>query len=131
MAEKKIDSRFALLILAVTAVFLAFEGLIWGGVIQVSALGNLGNGLDKLLENPAFVGLLATLIDGTLSGFMQNVLKKNDTYSLQKFGETFYYYEPLMILVAQFIPISYGVVLLFVVQVFRRAIVKLVPVKAT
>jgi len=131
MAEKKIDSRFALLILAVTAVFLVVEGLIWGGVIQVSALGNLGNGLDKLLENPAFVGLLATVIDGTLSGFMQNVLKKNDTFSLQKFGETFFYYEPLMILVAQFIPISYGVVLLFVVQVFRRAIAKIVSAKTS
>lgn len=131
MAEKKIDSRFALLILAVTAVFMAVEGLIWGGVIQVSALGNLGNGLDKLLENPAFVGFVATLIDGTLSGFMQNVLNKNDTFSLQKFGETFFYYEPLMILVAQFIPISYGVVLLFVVQVFRRAIAKLLAAKTT
>ena len=131
MAEKKIDSRFALLILAVTAVFMAVEGLIWGGVIQVSALGNLGNGLDKLLENPAFVGVLATLIDGTLSGFMQNVLTKNETFSFQKFGETFYYYEPLMILVAQFIPVSYGVVLLFVVQVFRRAIVKFVSAKTS
>ena len=131
MAEKKIDSRFALLILAVTAVFMAVEGLIWGGVIQVSALGNLGNGLDKLLENPAFVGVLATLIDGTLSGFMQNVLNKNDTFSFQKFGETFFYYEPLMILVAQFIPISYGVVLLFVVQVFRRAIAKVVSAKTS
>jgi hypothetical protein len=131
MAEKKIDSRFALLILAVTAVFMAVEGLIWGGVIQVSALGNLGNGLDNLLENPAFVGVLATLIDGTLSGFMQNVLNKNDTFSFQKFGETFFYYEPLMILVAQFIPISYGVVLLFVVQVFRRAIAKVVSAKTS
>jgi len=131
MAEKKFDSTFALLILAVTAVFMVFEGLIWGGVIQVSALGNLGNGLDKLLENPAFVGVLATLIDGTLSGFMQNVLNKNETFSLQKFGETFYYYEPLMILVAQFIPVSYGVVLLFVVQVFRRAIAKFVSAKTS
>ena len=131
MAEKKIDSRFALLILAVTAVFMVVEGLIWGGVIQVSALGNLGNGLDKLLENPAFVGVCATVIDGTLSGFMQNVVKKNETFSFQKFGETFYYYEPLMILVAQFIPVSYGVVLLFVVQVFRRAIVKIVSAKTT
>jgi hypothetical protein len=131
MAEKKINSTFALLIITVTAVFLVVEALIWGGVIQVSALGNLGNGLDKLLENPAFVGLLATLVDGTLSGFMQNVLKKNDTYSVQKFGETFFYYEPLMILVAQFIPISYGVVLLFVIQVFRRTIAKIVPAKTT
>jgi hypothetical protein len=124
---KKINSTLALLIIAITVVFLVFEALIWTGQVKIEALGNLGYGLDKLLENPAFVGLLATVIVGTASGFMQNVLKKNDTFDLKKMGETFYYYEPLLILVAQFVPLQYSLVLLFVIDAFRRVLLKLVP----
>ena len=96
-------------------------------MIETRALGNVGYGMDKLLENPAFVGLLATLIVGTISGFMQKVIKTNETWDIQKFGETFYYYEPLLILVGQFIPVKYGVILLFVIDIFRRVLLKLVP----
>jgi hypothetical protein len=127
MSENKFDSRLAVLIIAITVVFLIFQGLIWTGQLQIKVLGNLSYGLDKLLENPAFVGVLATIIVGTASGFMQNVFKKNDTFDLMKFAETFYYYEPLLILVGQFIPVNYGVVLLFVVDIFRRVLLKLVP----
>jgi hypothetical protein len=58
---------------------------------------------------------------------MQKVFKTNETFDLRKFAETFYYYEPLMILVGQFIPVSYGIVLLFVIDIFRRVLLKLVP----
>ena len=128
MEQKRFDSTLGLLILAVTVIFMGLEALIWTGQVRLDQLGNLGYGLNKLLENPAFVGLLTTLIVGTGSGFMQNVLKKNDTFSLQKFGETFYYYEPLLILIGQFIPVSYGVVFLLVVDVFKRVFLKLTPV---
>ena len=130
MEQKRFDSTLGLLILAVTIIFMVLEALIWTGQVRLDQLGNLGYGLDKLLENPAFVGLLTTLIVGTGSGFMQNVLKKNDTFSLQKFGETFYYYEPLLILIGQFIPVSYGVVFLLVVDVFKRVFLKLTPATA-
>jgi hypothetical protein len=127
MSEKKINSNLALIIITVTAVFLIIEGLIWTNQIKIEALGNLSNGADKLLENPAFVGLVATVIVGATSGFMQKVFKKNETFDLKSFGETFYYYEPLLILVAQFIPVHYAVVLLFVIDVMRRVLLKLVP----
>ena len=130
MEQKKFDSTLGLLILAVTVIFMVLEALIWTGQVRLDQLGNLGYGLDKLLENPAFVGLLTTLIVGTGSGFMQNVLNKNDTFSLQKFGETFYYYEPLLILIGQFIPVSYGVVFLLVIDVFKRVFLKLTPATA-
>jgi hypothetical protein len=124
---KKINSTMAALIIAVTVVFLVVEALIWTGQVKVEALGNLGYGVDKLLENPAFVGLLTAAIVGAASGFMQNVFQKNDTFDLKKFAETFYYYEPLLILVAQFIPLKYGVVLLFVIDIFRRVLLKFAP----
>ena len=127
LSEKKINSYLALIIITVTVVFLVTEALIWTNQIKIEALGNLSNGADKLLENPAFVGLVATVIVGTASGFMQKVFKQNDTFELKKLGETFYYYEPLLILVAQFIPVHYAVVLLFVLDVMRRVLLKLVP----
>jgi hypothetical protein len=127
LSEKKINSNLALIIITVTIIFLIIEGLIWTNQIKIEALGNLNNGTDKLLENPAFVGLIATVIVGAASGFMQKVFKKNETFDLKSFGETFFYYEPLLILVAQFIPVHYGVVLLFVIDVLRRVVLKLVP----
>ena len=126
VSGKTVNSNLALIILVIAAVFLGLEVLIWTNMIQLEALGNLGNGANKILENPAFVGLLATVIVGAASGFMQKVFKINDTFSLSKFGETFFYYEPLMILVAQFIPVRYSVVLLFVIDIFRKVILKLV-----
>ena len=127
LEQKRFDSTLGLLILAVTIIFMVLEALIWTGQVRLDQLGNLGYGLDKLLENPAFVGLLTASIVGAASGFMQNVFQKNDTFDLKKFAETFYYYEPLLILVAQFIPIKYGVVLLFVIDILRRVLLKLVP----
>jgi len=127
LSEKKINSNLALIIIAVTVIFLIIEGLVWTNQIKIEALGNLSNGTDKLLENPAFVGLMATVIVGAASGFMQKVFKKNETFDLKSFGETFFYYEPLSILVAQFIPVHYSVVLLFVIDVLRRVVLKLVP----
>ena len=126
-SQNKLNSMLASVILIVTVAFVAVEVVIWVGGLQTTALGNLGYGVDKLLENPAFVGLLTTLIVGTGSGFMQKVFKTNETFDLKKFAETFYYYEPLMILVGQFIPVSYGIILLFVIDIFRRVMLKLAP----
>jgi len=125
--EKKINSNLALIIITVAVIFLVVEALIWTNQIKIEALGNLSKGADKILDNPAFVGLLATVIVGAVSGFMQKAFKKNETFDLKSFGETFFYYEPLMILVAQFIPVHYSVVLLFVIDVLRRVVLKLVP----
>lgn len=121
----------ALVMIIITVGFMGLEVLIWTGNLKIEALGNLSYGLDKLLENPAFVGLLATLIVGVASGFMQNVFNKNDTFDLKKFAETFFYYVPLLILIAQFLPVNYGAVLLFVIDAFRRVLLKLVPTVAS
>lgn len=117
----------AVIIIVITAAFMGLEVAIWTGNVEIAALGNLNDGLDKVLENPAFVGLLATLIVGTASGFMQNVFKKNDTFDLKKFAETFFFYVPLLTLIGQFLPVNYGAVLLFVIDAFRRVLLKLVP----
>lgn len=129
-SEFKVNSMLATVIIIITISFMILEVAVWTGNLQIEALGNLSYGLDKLLENPAFVGLLATLIVGAASGFMQNVFKKNDTFDLKKFAETFFYYVPLMILIGQFLPVNYGAVLLFVIDAFRRVLLKLVPTAA-
>jgi hypothetical protein len=129
LSEEKFNSTLGLVIIFVSVVFIVTQVPIWTGAISIDQLGNLNNGLDKLLDNPAFVGLLVSIFVGVASGFMQNVLKKNETFSIIKFGETFYYYEPLMILIAQFIPVKYGVVLLFAIDVVKRVVLKLVPQK--
>jgi hypothetical protein len=121
----------AAIIIIITIAFMVLEVAIWTGNLKIEALGNLNYGLDKILENPAFVGLLVTLIVGTVSGFMQNVFKKNDTFDLKKFAETFFFYVPLLTLIGQFLPVSYGAVLLFVIDAFRRVLLKLVPTADT
>lgn len=126
-SQFKVNSILAAIIIIITVAFMSLEVLIWTGELKVEALGNLSYGLDKLLENPAFVGLLATLIVGAGSGFMQNVFKKNDTFDLKKFAETFFYYVPLLILIGQFLPVNYSAVLLFVIDAFSRVLLKLVP----
>ena len=121
----------AAIVIIITVAFMMLEVAIWTGNLEISALGNLSYGLDKVLQNPAFVGLLTTLIVGVASGFMKNVFKKNDTFDIKKLAETFFYYVPLLILIGQFLPVKYGAVLLFVIDAFGRVLLKLVPAAAT
>lgn len=126
-------SYLALLILVITVPFLLVEALIWAGTLSIPALGNLANGgtIAALFENPAFVGLIAVMLDGVLSGFMRNALQSKEKFDFKQFGETFFYYEPLLILVSQFFPIKYSFVLVFVVRVVKLAIEKILAAQKT
>lgn len=124
MSEKEYR-MLASIIGIVMIVFMIFEVLIWCDVIAIDQLGNLGYGLDRLLENPAFVGLLATVVVGIVSGYMENYSMNGDVFSFNKFAETFFYYEPLLILVTQWVPMKESIILLFVIDVLRRAALRL------
>ena len=119
MSEEKY-SYLALVLAVVTVIFIVAEALIWIGVLDIPAFGNLNNSLDQLFENPAFVGLLTTSIIGVLSGFMENWSITRETFNPNKFAETFFYYEPLLILLSQWLPMKEAVIFTFAIDVLRR-----------
>ncbi len=75
-SKSEINSMLASIIIIITVAFIAVEVAIWTGALQVSGLGNLGYGVDKLLENPAFVGLLSTIDFGTSAASCRKSLKQ-------------------------------------------------------
>lgn len=123
------NSYLATLILLVTVPFVTIEVLVWTGQVTIPQLGNLNTGgnLELLLSNPAFVGIVATLLDGVFSGFMRNTIYTKEKFSPKAFAETFYYYEPMFILVSQFLPIQTSFILVFAVRVAKLAVDKLFP----
>ena len=120
MAEKEQLSYLAIVIAVIVAVFMVVQGCIWIGATDIPALGNLNNKLDAVFENPAFIGVIVTLIVGVVSGFMENWTITGEAFNLKKLGETFFYYEPMIILFAQWLPIEYVVVFTFVIDIVRR-----------
>jgi len=119
MSQKEY-SYLALTLAILTAVFMVCELLIWFNVVSLPQLGNLGYSLDQLFDNPAFVGLLATVFVGVFSGYMENWSISGEGFNLKKFAETFYYYEPLLILFSQWFPMREALVFTFALDVLRR-----------
>lgn len=123
----KDKSAFATFLIILTAIFLIVEVLLWTGVIpSIEVLGNLGYGVDQWLENPAFAGLMMTLLVA-LGGYLENFVRTGEPFNVKKFAETFYLYEPLLILLSQFLPLNYAVVLTFAVDVLRRIAWRIKP----
>lgn len=119
MSQK--EHRYLALTLAIlTVVFVICEILIWFNVVSLPQLGNLGYGLDQLFDNPAFVGLVTTVFVGVFSGYMENWSISGEGFDWNKFSETFYYYEPLLILLSQWLPMREAVAFTFALDVLRR-----------
>jgi len=119
MSQKEY-TYLALTLAILTAIFMVSEVLIWFNVISLPQLGNLGYNIDQLLDNPAFVGLIATAFVGVFSGYMENWSVSGEGFDLKKFAETFYYYEPLLILFSQWLPMREAVTFTFALDVLRR-----------
>jgi hypothetical protein len=119
MSEKEI-SYLAVILAILSLVFMVCEILIWFNVLSLPQLGNLGYNLDQLFENPAFVGLIATVFVGVFSGYMENWTISGEAFSWIKFAETFYYYEPLLILFSQWLPMREAVAFTFGLDILRR-----------
>ena len=118
--SKQEYNYLAMILVFVTVLFVVVECLIWFNVLDIPQLGNLNNKLDQLFDNPAFVGLLMTFFVGVFSGFMENWSITGEDFDPTKFAETFFYYEPLLILFAQWLPVNYAAIMLFVIDVLRR-----------
>jgi hypothetical protein len=119
MSQK--EYRYLALMLGIlSVVFVAIEILIWFNVVSLPQLGNLGYSLDQLLDNPAFVGLVATVFVGVFSGYMENWSISGEAFDWNKFAETFYYYEPLLILFSQWLPMREAVTFTFALDILRR-----------
>jgi hypothetical protein len=110
----------ALILAILTVVFIVCEALIWFNVLSLPQLGNLGYSLDQIFDNPAFVGLIATVFVGVFSGYMENWSVSGEGFDWKKFGETFYYYEPLLILFSQWLPMREAVTFTFALDILRR-----------
>jgi hypothetical protein len=110
----------ALILAILTVVFIVCEILIWFNVLSLPQLGNLGYSLDQIFDNPAFVGLIATVFVGVFSGYMENWSVSGEGFDWNKFAETFYYYEPLLILFSQWLPMREAVTFTFALDILRR-----------
>jgi hypothetical protein len=130
MSEKEYR-YFALILAILSLVFVVCEALIWFNVISLPQLGNLGYNLDQLFDNPAFVGLVATVFVGIFSGYMENWSISGEAFDVNKFAETFYYYEPLLILFSQWLPMREAVLFTFALDIVRRIALRLRASAAT
>jgi len=113
------------LIVMLTMIFLVAELCIWIGIIVPAndADGyfvNLAYGVEKALENPALWGIIMTLIVGAWSGYMENNTANGEQFDLKQLGETFFYYEPVLIVIAQFLPLKEAAIIVFAIDVLRR-----------
>ena len=120
MASKEQFSYIAFTVAIIMCIFMVVEALIWTGMLSLPQLGNLNNAADKLFANPAFAGLLATIIIGAISGFMENYATGKQAFNPALFAETFFFYEPMLILFGQFMPVAHSVIFLFAIDIIRR-----------
>jgi len=118
--SKQEYNYLAMILVILTVMFVVVEALIWFDVIDIPQLGNLNNKLDQLFDNPAFVGLITTLFVGVFSGFMENWSITGEAFDPKRFAETFFYYEPLLILFSQWLPVNYAAIMLFIIDILRR-----------
>ena len=108
-------------------VFFVFEGLLVAGIV---AGNNEGEGLfanllyeaEKILENPVIVAFLAGLIVNYF-GFLANTFITHETYDANKLMETWFTYEPVLILISQYLPMREALVWTFAIDVTRRILI--------
>lgn len=85
---------------------------------------NVLNGLETFLDNPIFLGWIVAIIVA-VGGWLENYVKTKEKFDPSKWAETFFYYEPALILLTQWFPTEYAVFLAFGIDVARRIAVRL------
>lgn len=125
----------ATLLVIVTVIFTAVEICVWTGVIPPANeaegfFANLLYGLEKAIENPALWGWIMTVLVG-LGGYLENWVRTGEEFDARQFAETFFFYEPVLIGIAQLLPLEYAIVLTFVIDVLRRIALRIKPTPAT
>lgn len=113
---------------AVIAVAFVLVGLFVGlGVIPPlneaeGLLTNLLKGGELWYENPMLIGVIVGLIVN-IFGYVENLSRDRGTeYDFGKLAETWMFYEPMLILASQALPMGEAVIVAVVIDVVRRAI---------
>jgi len=113
---------------AVIAVAFVLVGLFVGlGVIPPineaeGLLTNLLKGGELWYENPMLVGVIVGLIVN-IFGYVENLSRdRGIEYDFGRLAETWLFYEPMLILASQALPMGEAVIVAVVIDVMRRAI---------
>jgi len=113
---------------AVIALAFVLVGLFVGlGVIPPvneaeGLLTNLLKGGELWYENPMLVGVIVGLIVN-IFGYVENLSRdRGIEYDFGRLAETWLFYEPMLILASQALPMGEAVIVAVVIDVVRRAI---------
>ncbi|TET20556.1 hypothetical protein E3J74_02330 [Candidatus Bathyarchaeota archaeon] len=113
---------------AVIAVAFVLVGLFVGlGVIPPvnegeGLLTNLLKGGELWYENPMLIGVIVGLIVN-IFGYVENLSRdRGIEYDFGRLAETWLFYEPMLILASQALPMGEAVIVAVVIDVVRRAI---------
>ena len=113
---------------AVIAVAFVLVGLFVGlGLIPPinegeGLLTNLLKGGELWYENPMLIGVIVGLIVN-IFGYVENLSRdRGIEYDFGRLAETWLFYEPMLILASQALPMGEAVIVAVVIDVMRRAI---------
>ena len=85
-------------------------------------LTNLLKGGELWYENPMLIGLIVGLIVN-IFGYVENLSRdRGIDYDFGRLAETWAFYEPVLILASQALPMGEAVIVAVVIDVLRRAI---------
>lgn len=110
------------IVIFATVLFTAFELLVSAGLINIQNSPYLPTNLQTQPQwwmNPVWWVLGLTLLVN-FAGFVENVFITHEPYDIAKFGETFYKYLPLMVIISQFLPNSEASVLSLALDMMKR-----------
>lgn len=118
--------------LAVILIILAFAIevviLLTGGNNETAGwLLNLGYAGARWLENPWWAAIVITILVN-IFGYVENLtVETGQAYVVEKFVETWMFYEPTLIILSQTFPMPYAAVIALIIDIARRAITRLKP----
>jgi Na+/phosphate symporter len=111
------------IVMIVTVAFAVIELLVAAGLVNLQNAALPANLQTQAhwYDNPV-VWVLAITFIVNFAGFIENVVIENQSYDIQKFGETFFKYLPMMVIISQFIPNQEAAVFAFALDFISRAL---------
>lgn len=123
MSKQNLNSVFLMFMVIVISAFavVAYTWFVGEAEITVAGFENVFYGLDQFFENPIAVGWLASIIV-SVWGWLENYTQTKEPFDPSEFAKTFCLYEPIIILMSQWLPIPMATVVTFGVHVVRRIV---------
>ena len=106
--------------------------LLTGGNNEAAGwLVNLGYAGPRWPENPWWAAIVIAILVN-IFGYVENlVVDKGQAYLIEKFVETWMFYEPTLIILSQTLPMPYAAAIALIIDIARRAITRLKPKTVT